>query len=290
MNAPTIHPHPSPAERASAGGQARAPRRRFLTRLASLAGAISVPHIWVCSKVLGESLTQLGELTGRFVYVGIPPERKKLKVDKDVDCCGKYDIRDESLMVGPEGGLANVYIYVRSRGIPIPQGLANQFPSRVTLDNRDCIFKPHCLAIWYSVQEFYIVNSDPIAQNVAFAPLGDLPANIILAPAPGEKTDATWRFHRSQTEPVHIVCNYHPWESAYILPRDNPYFAITQIDGTFTIRYLPPGEWEFQIWHERVRQLDLPGFPRGRVSLRIKPGSNDLGTIKVAPAALKVVA
>lgn len=289
MNALTIQPAGTPAKIAGAGGVARSPRRRFLARLAGLAAATSVPQIWVGSKLLGESQSQLGQLTGRFVYVGTPPERKKLKVDKDVDCCGKYDIRDESLMVGPDGGLANVYVYVRSRGIPIPEGLASKFPSRVTLDNRDCIFKPHCLAIWYSVQEFYIVNSDPIAQNVAFTPLGDLPANIILAPAPGEKTDATWRFHRSQTEPVHIVCNYHPWESAYILPRENPYFAITQMDGTFTIPYLPPGEWEFQLWHERARQLDLPNFPRGRFVLKIKPGVNELGVIKVIPAALKVV-
>lgn len=263
-------------------------RREFLKKLAALGTLLSVPRPLVSSTLLGEGAGQLGELTGRFIYVGTPPERKKLKVDKDVDCCGKYDIRDESLMVGPDGGLANVYVYLRSRGVPIPPGLAEKFPKRVTLDNRDCIFKPHCLAIWYTVQEFYIVNSDPIAQNVAFTPLGDLPANIILAPAPGEKTDATWRFHRSQTEPVHIVCNYHPWESAYILPRDNPYFAISGSDGTFHIPHLPPGEWEFQLWQERVRQFELPGYPRGRFTVTIKPGLNDLGTIRVSPASLGV--
>ncbi|MGQ9504660.1 MAG: hypothetical protein ACUVQG_07170 [Thermogutta sp.] len=230
----------------------------------------------------------LGELRGRFVYVGTPPERKKLKVDKDVDCCGKYDIRDESLIVGPEHGLANVFVYVRTRGIPVPDGLAERVPKRVTLDNHECIFKPHCMAIWYPVQEFYIVNSDPIAQNVAFNPLGDLPANIIFAPAPGSNTDAVWRFRRSQTEPVLIVCNYHPWESAYVLPRDNPFFAISDFSGSFVIYDLPPGEWEFQIWHERVRQLDLPRAPRGRLVVQVKSGVNDLGEIPVTPEQLKV--
>ena len=144
------------------------------------------------------------------------------------------------------------------------------------------------MAIWYPVQEFYIVNSDPIAQNVAFSPLGDLPANIILAPAPGDNTDAVWRFRRSQTEPILIVCNYHPWESAYVLPRDNPFFAISDSQGDFVISNLPPGEWEFQIWHERVRQLDLPQAPRGRLVVPIKPGVNDLGVINVTPDRLKV--
>lgn len=262
-------------------------RRTFLKAGLSLATTTAV-MVWRHQAKCEIGQPVLGELRGRFLYAGTPPERKKLKVDKDVDCCGKYDIRDESLMVGPEQGLANVFVYARTRGIPVPEGLAERWPKRVTLDNHECIFKPHCMAIWYPVQEYYIVNSDPIAQNVAFNPLGDLPANIILAPAPGENTDAVWRFRRSQTEPVLIVCNYHPWESAYVLPRDNPFFAITDLQGNFVISDLPPGEWEFQIWHERVRQLDLPNAPRGRLVVQIKPGVNDLGTITVTPDRLKV--
>jgi len=264
-------------------------RRTFLKAGLSLATAVAVTG-WQQQANSKMAEPVLGELRGRFIYDGTPPERKRLKVDKDVDCCGKYDIRDESLMVGPEQGLANVFVYVRTRGIPIPEGLADRWPKRVTLDNHECIFKPHCMAIWYPVQEYYIVNSDPIAQNVAFNPLGDLPANIILAPAPGNNTDAVWRFRRSQTEPVLIVCNYHPWESAYILPRDNPFFAISDSSGNFAIPNLPLGEWEFQIWQERVRQLDLPNAPRGRLVVQIKPGINDLGTIVVSPEHLKVVA
>lgn len=265
-------------------------RRRFLRNnlQAGLAAGAGTCLPWLLCNAGQAGQEPTGELHGRFVYVGTPPERKRLKVDKDVDCCGKYDIRDESLMVGPDQGLANVFIYVRTRGITVPSFVAGQVPKRVTLDNRDCIFKPHCLAIWYPVQEFYIVNSDPIAQNVAFSPLGDLPANIILAPAPGEKTDATWRFRRSQTEPVYIACNYHPWESAYILPRENPFFAISDDHGEFIISYLPPGKWELQIWQERVRQLDLPNALRGRLLVEIKPGRNELGTIQVTPDRLKV--
>jgi hypothetical protein len=59
----------------------------------------------------------------------------------------------------------------------------------VLLDNRDCIFKPHCMKVWLGKQEYHIVNSDPIAQTVAFSPLGDAPANIVLAPAPEEIWD-----------------------------------------------------------------------------------------------------
>lgn len=225
---------------------------------------------------------------GRFLYDGTPPERRQLTVDKDVDCCGKFDIRDESLMVFPQGGVANVFVYVRSRGVPVAVATAENPPRQVLLDNRDCIFKPHCLALWYLRQDLHIVNSDPIAQNVAFSPLGDLPANIVLAPAPGENTEATWRFRRGQTQPFVVLCNYHPWEKAYLLVRDNPYFAVSGEDGGFEIAGLPPGDWEFQLWHERVNYLNLPDWPQGRRNIRVAGEDVDLGTIRLRPSDLAV--
>jgi hypothetical protein len=257
--------------------------RRHLLRGSAIASGALAAGIGV-PRSLQAADGAWGDLVGRLVYDGTGPARKKLKVDKDVDCCGKFDIRDESLMVGPEGGLANVFVYARTRKIPVCPELRQALPKRVKLDNRDCIFKPHCMSIWHSQQEFYILNSDPIAQNVDFRPLGDLPANIILSPAPGSNVDVTWKFNKMQLVPVPIACNYHPWESAYILPRDNPYVAISALDGTFRIPKLPVGKIEFQVWQERAGYVETPAWPRGRFEWDIRPGVNDLGTIKLLPA------
>ncbi|MGO8749952.1 MAG: hypothetical protein ACLQNE_28740 [Thermoguttaceae bacterium] len=256
-------------------------RRQFLVTTAAFAGGTAAG--FAAPTLLKAADGKWGDLVGRFVYDGPAPQRKKLKVDKDVDCCGKFDIRDESLMASTDGGLANVYVYLRSRKVEICPELFESASKRVTLDNKDCIFKPHCMAIWHSRQEFYIVNSDPIAQNVAFSPLGDTPANIIL---PVGK-DATYRFGRAQITPVPIACNYHPWESAYVLPRANPYVAISAADGTFRISKLPVGEFEFQVWQERVGYLDTPQWTKGRFSMTIGSEVNDLGTIRIVPARLE---
>jgi hypothetical protein len=253
-------------------------RRRFLSGSVGLAAAAGIRAPLVLSAA-GENW---GDLVGRFVYDGPPPERAKLKVDKDIECCGQFDIRDESLMVGAEGGLQNVFIYLRAPKVVIHPELAESLPGRVTLDNRNCIFIPHCLKLWYEKQEFHTINSDPVAQNVAFSPLGDEPANIIL-PVGGE---ATYKFSRKQNVPVPIACNYHPWESAYVLPRDNPYVDISAPDGTFRIARLPVGTLDFQVWQERVGPLETPQWPKGRFTTQVRPGSNDLGTIKIAPAWL----
>ena len=255
----------------------RVTRRRFMKHAAAvggvLASGVSAPT------VVRAAEDKWGDLVGRFTYDGKPPERKKLTVDKDVECCGKFDIRDESLMVGEKGGLRNVYVYVRSKKVDICPELEESVAERVTLDNRDCIFQPHCMTIWYKKQEFYVVNSDPVAQNVAFTPLLDSPANVVI-PVDG---DMTWKFRRAQRIPVPIACNYHPWESAYILPLDHPYCSISAADGTFKIPKLPVGELEVQVWHERIGYLATDAWEKGRFEITIKPGSNDLGTVTLAP-------
>ena len=256
----------------------RLTRRQFVVRSAVVAGtapvAIDTPTI-----IQGAPGDEWGDLIGRLAYDGEAPPREKLVVDKDIECCGKFDIRDETLMVGEDGGLQNVYVYVRTKKPTIAPELEESVEEQVTLDNRDCIFMPHCMKIWTKKQEFYIVNSDPVAQNVAFTPLLDTPANIVL-PVDG---DATWTFKRAQRVPVPIACNYHPWESAHILPLDHPYVAITAPDGTFSIRNLPVRKLEFQVWQERCGYLDSEAWPKGRFELTIKPGTNDLGTIKLPP-------
>jgi len=260
-------------------------RRQFVSRAAAAATGVAV-GLQAPTILKAAAGDKWGDLVGRFVYDGKAPERKKLKVDKDIECCGKFDIRDESLMVGGDGGLGNVYLYVRTRRVDVCPELEESIEPRVLLENKDCIFVPHCMKIWCEKQEFYTTNTQPIADNVAFSPLGDRPANVILpaAPNPDEFTSATWTFRRKQNIPVPILCNYHPWESAYILARDNPYVAISAMDGTFKIPKLPVGELEFQVWHERVGYLDTPDWSKGRFKMTIKPGTNDLGTIKLAPS------
>jgi len=50
---------------------------------------------------------------------------------------------------------------------------------------------------------------------------------------------------------VRVYCNIHPQMSAFVLVRDNPFWARVSAEGGFTIPDVPAGTWVVKAWHER---------------------------------------
>lgn len=50
---------------------------------------------------------------------------------------------------------------------------------------------------------------------------------------------------------IDVYCNIHPEMAAKILVLDNPYFAVTGVDGGFSINGVPPGTYPFVAWQVR---------------------------------------
>lgn len=216
---------------------------------------------------------QTGTLKGKFVFDGKAPEPAALKVDKDVEVCGQHPIKDESLVVGPDGGIANVVVYVRTKGVKVDPSI--EAPATVSLDNKDCRFEPHVVGVWAGKQKLLLGNSDSIGHNSNIQPPGDTPANPLLAPMKTQE----FSFRRAQNVGVPVTCNIHPWMKGWVIVRDNPYFAISGADGSFEIKGLPPGELEFQVWHEKAGYVDVPSlkWDKGRFKTKIAAGDNTIG-------------
>jgi plastocyanin len=106
-------------------------------------------------------------------------------------------------------------------------------------------FVPHVVAITRgSTVEF--PNGDPIYHNV-----------FSLSSA---GTFNLGRFPRGQTRAqslskngvVKVYCQIHSHMSATILVFDHPYFTIPELNGSFELPNLPPGDYVLVGWHERV--------------------------------------
>jgi len=220
-----------------------------------------------------------GNLKGKFVFDGKVPEAIKLNANNP-PFCAQHGLVDEALVVGKEGGLANVLVYVRTKKVNVHPDFAASEEDTVRLDNKNCRFEPHILTIRLT-QTLELHNSDPgFSHNSNLQPLGDRAINPNIPP--GESVE--FQFGRVQNLPVPVVCNIHPWMKGWVLPRDNPYMAVSAEDGSFEIKNLPAGKLEFQVWQEKAGYLEaMKEWKRGRFEMTIAEGDNDLGVIKVDP-------
>lgn len=228
-----------------------------------------------------------GDLDGTFLFKGTPPTPAKIRPEKDPEFCGKHELFEEALTVNKENhGIANVVVYLMDTAKPkIHPDYEKTAKEKITIDNENCRFAPHILAVRVG-QPLVIGNKDPIAHNTKGEFFKNNPFNDLI-PAKGsiEKT-----FTAEEATPSGLSCSIHPWMNAYLLIRDNPYFAVSDKDGKIAIKNLPVGEHTFVVWSNKFisnvtvnGKAPMPAWARGRVKMNIKPGQNSLGKVEVTP-------
>lgn len=232
-------------------------------------------------------------IKGRFVFDGTPPSPRTLATGgKDSPTCDPNGIPDESLVVdASSGAIRDVLIFAR-KVARVHDDYAAAEGEPTEFDQKNCKFLSHVKPVLVG-QPVVLKNSEAsVGHNTAISPPGDKAANPLIPPG----KDETYRFGRAQNVPVPVSCSIHPWMKAYIIPRDNPYFAVTGPDGEFELKNVPAGEEvEFQVWQESAGgpqgSLVIPGLTdnRGRLIKKLAEDETvDLGDIKVPASAFKL--
>jgi hypothetical protein len=192
-----------------------------------------------------------GSVSGTVHFQGNKPPARPIDMSEDPACVAAHHGKpiDESLLVSSRGGLANAFIYLKS-------GLGDkrfETPSTpVTIDQAGCWFHPRVLGIQTS-QTLSVVNSDPVTHNIH--PMAEINREWNHSQGAGD-TPLARRFTKPEVM-IRVKCNIHSWMHAFIGVVDNPYFAVSNADGTFKIGNLPAGTYTFGVWQENLGTQDV---------------------------------
>ena len=188
-----------------------------------------------------------GSVTATVMFEGAPPKPRMMRLDGDPKCVtenGAPTRADESIVVGENQTLQNVFVYVKdglgAHGFPVPT-------EPVVLDQDKCRYMPRVLGVRVG-QPLSIRNSDPLLHNVRAN--GTINQGFNLStPLEGMSFERTFATREIM---VPFKCDVHAWMTAFVGVLDHPYFGTTAPDGKVVLGNLPPGTYTIEAWHEEL--------------------------------------
>ncbi|HEY5088607.1 MAG TPA: hypothetical protein VIK30_01490 [Polyangia bacterium] len=120
----------------------------------------------------------------------------------------------------------------------------------------------------------------PVGTKVVFRNEDAIFHNIFSLSKPNEFDTGLYKQGASYTQTfrhagvVQLLCNIHASMLGFVYVVDSPYYAQADGAGAFTIKGVPPGDYQIEVWHENASQPTVQhlavgsGGARG-VSLRI---------------------
>jgi len=200
----------------------------------------------------GFATVSFGQITGSVTFQGKPPEMKEIvAIKQNADCAKQHKdpVYDDSVVVGDKGELANVVVRL-TKGVN-GQEIKGPVPSKpAVLDQKGCMYTPHVVPIMIG-QQLDVKNSDAFMHNVHSLPFDNDPFNF-AQPGVGEQKKGPF----TKVENIQVKCDVHPWMKAWVVVLDNPYFAVTNEDGKYTIdtKGLADGTYEIVAWQEKYQE------------------------------------
>jgi hypothetical protein len=213
-----------------------------------------------------------GTIEGTVSLEGAVPEPKgfNLITFPDPRYCGRISngrgwrlLHD--FVVGPNGGLKDAIVLL--------EGVEAGKPFEVSvplIEARDCMFQPF-MTIVRNGHAVEVVNMDPVMHDIQGyetsleagarvlfnTPLvmnhqhnrGDLHA--IHNHAPGKSLVGPIYLNKGRRT-FYMQCGFHAYMESWAMAVNNPYYALTDENGKFSLEQVPPGTYQLVVWHPQT--------------------------------------
>lgn len=183
-------------------------------------------------------------VTGKIVFAGTAPAPERIKMDADAFCKAAHSspVTAQQVQVNGNGTLKDVFVYVK-------EGVSGSYPAPaqpVVLDQQGCQYNPHIFGIQIG-QPLKIVNSDGTLHNIHALAKKNEEFNI---GQPFKGMETVKKFNTAEV-PLHFKCDVHKWMTSYAGVLPHPFFAVSNDQGVFEIKNLPPGNYVIEAWQEK---------------------------------------
>ncbi len=141
---------------------------------------------------------------------------------------------------GGSHGPGGAVLVLRRTDGATPRPRATRIKAVVQKDKR---FVPHVLAV-------------PVGATVEFRNDDELFHNVFSLSKPNDFDLGLYKSGAQREQifptpgPVQLLCNIHASMNGWLYVSDSPWFTQADGNGRFTLKNVPPGQYELEVWHE----------------------------------------
>jgi hypothetical protein len=229
-------------------------------------GAILSAHAYDTAAV-----TDGAVLRGTVTFQGIAPEPKVFELRRypDLVFCGALSDGNgfrflKEVTVGREGGLKDAVVVV--------EGIQSGKPFAFTdaqVEANICQFLPFVTVV-SDKRQLTVTNRDPVSHDIQGYAFDQGGVDIVLHRSSLKASGTTDIVQLVKGRKVFAMqCGRHPYMQNWGYAIDNPYYAVTDPDGSFSIGDLPPGTYRIKVWHPilGVQEREVTAKPNDTVTL-----------------------
>jgi hypothetical protein len=211
---------------------------------------------------------------GTVTFTGTAPAPKEFDIWRYPDhvfCGALSDGAGHRLLrevnVGGNGGLKDVVVVV--------EGVRSGKPFTIRdaqVEANVCQFLPFVTVV-SDKRELTVTNRDPVSHDIQGYVYDQAGVDIVLHRPSLKATGTTDVVNLVKGRKVFTMqCGMHPYMQNWGYAIDNPYYAVTDLEGSFTIDDLPAGTYHIKAWHPAlgVQERDVTVQANGTVALDLQ--------------------
>ena len=211
---------------------------------------------------------------GTVTFQGAAPAPKEFELRRYPDrvFCGALSDGDghrflKEVNVGQGGGLKDVVVVVEG----VQSGKPFIF-TNAQVEANVCQFLPFVTVV-SDKRQLTVTNRDPVSHDIQGYAYDQAGVDIVLHRPSLKATGTTDIVHLVKGRKVFTMqCGVHPYMQNWGYAIDNPYYAVTDSDGSFFIGDLPSGTYTVKAWHPilGVQERGLSVEPNGTATLDVR--------------------
>ncbi len=179
-------------------------------------------------------------------------ETKSYTISKDNDICGDGMRQVEFVRVN-DGMLQDAVVFLEKvkEGKAFPDGLDS-----LTLTQEKCEFSP-MLGVMANKGEMTAINSDNTLHNIhTYEQIGKARRTVMNVSQPNAGDEVTKTVKLRKGDGMKVECDAHDFMHSFVFVAKNPYFAVVDENGGYSIPDVPAGTYKIVVWHGFLGEVE----------------------------------